>query len=82
MNTTCVFHQYKKINTMRFEDLKIGQHLWVLVDNELLMVAKFDEQGYQVCGEWEFGISPDKCKIIELVDVPKGYEITGWYYSY
>ena len=65
---------------MNFEDLKIGQHLWVLANNELLMVAKFDNDGYEACGDWECGISKDECEIIELVNVPKGYENTKMYY--
>ena len=50
---------------MKFEDVKIGQHLWVLTNNELLMVAKFDNDGYEVCGAWECGISKNDCEIIE-----------------
>lgn len=66
---------------MKFEDLKIGQHLWVLSDNKLLMVAKFDKSGYEVCGAWECGIDKNDCKIIELVDAPKGYEEIKMYYE-
>jgi len=66
---------------MEFKDLKIGQHLWVLSNNKLLMVAKFDENGYEVCGAWECGISHKECKIIELVNVPKGQENTKMYYK-
>ena len=65
---------------MKFEDIKIGQHLWVLLDGELLMVAKFDCHGYDVCGGWECGVSKDECEIIELVNVPKGHENTKMYY--
>ncbi len=65
----------------KFKDLKIGQHLWVLSSGKLLMVAKFDEKGYEVCGAWECGISKNECKIIEIVDTPKGYEKTKMYYS-
>ena len=68
---------------LKFEDLKIGQHLWVLAyDKRLVMVAKFDNDGYEVCGAWEAGISKMDCKIIELVDVPKGYENTRMLYCY
>jgi hypothetical protein len=66
---------------MTFEDLKIGQHLWVLVNGELLMVAKFDDDGYEVCGAWECGIPSHECEIIELVTVPKGYETAKMYYG-
>jgi len=66
---------------MEFEDLEIGQHLWVLYDNELTMVAKFDNECYEVCGAWEGGINPKRCKIIELVNVPKGHETTTLYYA-
>ena len=67
---------------MKFEDLKIGQHLWVLQAEELLMVAKFDEDGYEVCGPWECGIDKNDCKIIKLVNPPKDYEKTKLYYDY
>ena len=66
---------------MKFEDLKIGQHLWVMSNNKLLMVAKFDNDGYEVCGDWECGIGKDYCEIIELVNVPNGYEETKMYYG-
>lgn len=66
---------------VKFEDLPIGQHLWVLVDKKLLMVAKFDDKKYQVCGAWECGITPQECKIIELVAPPKGHENTKMYYK-
>ena len=65
---------------MNFEDLKIGQHLWVMSNNKLLLVAKFDEHKYQVCGDWEGGIDKKECKIIELIKFPKGYENTKLYY--
>ena len=68
-------------NKIKFEDLKIGQHLWVLSDGKLLMVAKFDEDRYDVCGAWECGISKDECEIIELVGVPSGYENYKMYYG-
>lgn len=45
------------------------------------MVAKFDDDGYQVCGDWELGIGKNECEIIELVNVPKGYENAKMYYS-
>ena len=67
---------------MKFEDLKIGQHLWVVAKNKLLMVAKFNEHGYDVCGAWECGIGKKDCEIIELVNVPKGHENTKMYYGY
>lgn len=66
---------------MKFEDLKIGQHLWVICSGELLMVAKFNDKRYEVCGAWECGIGKDECEIIELVDIPKGYEKTKLYYG-
>ena len=66
---------------MKFEDLKIGQHLWVLVEGKLLMVAKFDSYGFQVCGAWECGISPNECKIVKLVNVPKSHKKTELYYN-
>ena len=66
---------------MKFEDLKIGQHLWVLSNDELLMVAKFDEDGYEVCGAWECGIGEHECEIIELINVPKGHENAKLYYG-
>ena len=65
--------------TIRFEDLKIGQHLWVLSDKTLLMVAKQDNIRYEVCGPWECGINPEHCKILKLVDPPKGFENTELY---
>lgn len=49
--------------------------------NQLLMVAKFDEYRYEVCGAWECGISKDECQIIQLVEVPKGYEKAKMYYG-
>lgn len=67
--------------TLKFEDLKIGQHLWVLFDNQLIVAAKFDESGYQVCGPWECGIGKNECEIIELIDVPKGHKNTSLYYA-
>jgi len=66
---------------MKFQDIKIGQHLWVISNGELLMVAKFDDDMYDVCGAWEGGISKNECEIIQLVDVPKGYEKTKMYYA-
>jgi hypothetical protein len=66
---------------MNFQDLKIGQHLWVLFQNELLMVVKFDNEMYYVCGAWECGINPGDCKIIELVKPPIGYENVKMYYN-
>lgn len=66
---------------LQFEDLKIGQHLWALHDNKLIVAAKFDESGYQVCGPWECGIGKNECEIIELIDVPKGHENTSLYYA-
>jgi len=68
-------------SVMKFEDLKIGQHLWGMYSGKLLMVAKFDDKGYDVCGAWECVIGKDECEIIELVDVPKGYEKTKLYYG-
>jgi hypothetical protein len=67
---------------MKFEDLKIGQHLWVLSYDELLMVVKFDEDGYEVCGARQGGIGEHECEIIELINVPKGHENTKLYYGY
>lgn len=66
---------------MKFEDLKIGQHLWVLCSGELLMVAKFDNNRYEVCGPWECGIGKNDCKIVELVNIPNGYKKTKLYYG-
>ena len=66
---------------MKFRDLEIGQHLWVLNQNELIMVAKFCEEGYEVCGAWECGIGHKECEIIELINKPKGYEKTKYYYE-
>jgi hypothetical protein len=67
---------------VKFEDLKIGQHLWVLYDNQLVMVAKFQNDGiYEVCGEWQFGLVAAKCKIIKLVHPPKKYQKTKMYYA-
>jgi len=65
---------------MKFKDLKIGQHLWGIYDNQLVMLAKFDDGGYEVCGAWECGIGKDKVKIIKLVEVPEGYEDVPFYY--
>ena len=66
---------------MEFKDIKIGQHLWVLSSNELLMVAKFDEGGYEVCGPWEGGIDPSHCQIIGLVEFPVKHKETKLYYG-
>ena len=44
------------------------------------MVAKFGDT-FQVCGDWDAGINPDECQIIELVSFPKGYEKTELYYG-
>ena len=44
------------------------------------MVAKFNNEGYEVCGAWECGISKNECEIIELVNAPKDYENTKMYY--
>lgn len=67
---------------MKFEDIKIGQHLWAISRNQLIMVAKFDDEGFQVCGDWECGINYNDCQIIELVDFPKGYENVKLFYLY
>lgn len=64
-----------------FDELGIGQHLWVLIDDQILMVAKFDEYSYEVCGPWEGALHPGDCKIIELVDLPTGHEDTKLYYK-
>lgn len=67
---------------MTFKELKLGQHLWVLHNTGMLMmVAKFDEKGYDVCGPWECGVSEEECKIIELIDKPEKYKTTEMYYS-
>lgn len=71
----------KKSMVNRFEDLKIGQHLWILSHEELMVVAKFDDNGYEVCGPWECGIGKDDCQIIQLIEIPKGYEKTSLYYG-
>lgn len=72
----------KQKEKIKFEDLKIGQHLWALLDNKLIMVAKFNNYGYEVCGDWECGIDKDDCEIIELVDIPEGFENFKMYYVY
>lgn len=69
------------MSELKFEDLEIGQHLWVLAEGKLLMVAKFDDSGYSVCGDWECGIDRNECQIIELVGRPKGFESFDLYYS-
>ena len=58
---------------MTFEELKEGQHLWVKSDNSLIMVMKLNNW-YEVCGAWECGVDPADYEIVELVNVPKGYE--------
>ena len=68
-------------NTIKFEDLKIGQHLWVLSAKTLLMVAKLDDIRYEVCGPWECGVRPELCKILKLVEPPKGFEETELYFK-
>ena len=65
---------------IKFEDLKIGQHLWALSNKKLLMVAKLDYEGYDVCGPWECGIPKDECEIIELVKFPKKHRKTKLYF--
>lgn len=69
------------MSNIKFENLEIGQHLWVKSLGELLIVAKFDTCWYEVCGPWECGISPDDCEIIQLIDKPKGYEDMSFYYG-
>ena len=67
---------------MKFKNLKIGQHLWVKCGSDILIVAKFEENNrYAVCGDWECGISANDCEIIELIDIPKGYEKSKMYYD-
>jgi hypothetical protein len=66
----------------KFEDLKIGQHLWVLFQDKIVMVAKFEDDGYQVCGNWECGIDARECKIIKLVNVPRKYRNKKLYYQF
>jgi hypothetical protein len=65
---------------MKFEDLPIGQHLWVLFQDKLVMVAKFDQYQYEVCGAWECGITPEECEIVELVNVPDKFKTNQLYY--
>jgi hypothetical protein len=67
-------------SSISFEDLKIGQHAWVIADEKLLLVAKFNNDRFDVCGAWECGISPSECKIVKLVNVPKKHKNTPLYY--
>lgn len=66
---------------IEFEKIKIGQHLWVLMDGKLLVVAKFDDYKYQVCGDWETGIRPYECEIVKFIDLPDGFEGVEMYYN-
>lgn len=65
---------------IKFEDLKIGQHAWAIYDDMVLMVAKLDPNRLDVCGPWECGISPEECKIIKLVNLPRIYRNLPFYY--
>lgn len=66
---------------MKFKDLKIGQHVWLISKGKILIGAKFDNYGYEVCGAWECGIDKDDCEIIELIKAPRGHKKTKLYYG-
>ena len=68
------------MTTTECNDLELGQHLWVLCNGELLIVAKIDG-ALEVCGPWECGIYYAECEIVELIPPPKGHEKTNRYYN-
>lgn len=65
---------------LRFEDLEMGQHVWVLYGDELVLVAKFNEKRFDVCGPWESGINKNECKIVGLVNRPIKQQNKSLYY--
>ena len=61
------------------DDIKEGQHFWAISGDEILVIALF-RNNFEVCGPWECGIGIDDFEIIELIEVPKGYESKKMYY--
>jgi hypothetical protein len=63
-------------------DTVVGKHYWAISKHfqELLVVLN-TQGGYEVCGPWEAGISPDEIEIIQEIAKPPGYEEYGLYYS-
>ena len=57
-----------------------GQHAWVLLEDQLLVVMKEDKYFY-VCGAWEGEISYKDIELIELINKPKEYKNTKLYYE-
>ena len=60
---------------IKIEDIKDGQHFWVkFLNGEIAVAAKIDGSVYG-CGQWEDPYIPIHWfKIIEIINIPKGYE--------
>ena len=65
---------------INIDEIKEGQHFWAISNNKLLIVGYFDN-GFEVCGPWECGISYSEIELIEEINIPKGFESTRMYYG-
>lgn len=69
-----------EVAEMKNEDVKIGQHCWAIMDNELLVVLKIKEKNYVVCGDWECEVIAHELELIEIINIPQKHEDKKLYY--
>lgn len=62
------------------EDVKLGQHCWATIGDRLLIVLKAEDEGYDVCGGWECGVSDKLITLLEIINKPVDHEDTTMYY--
>lgn len=62
-------------------EIKNGQHCWAIHCDQLMVVLKTDGR-FEVCGDWECGVSASDIKIIEVIEKPHTEKDTELYYDY
>ena len=70
---------------IREEDIKMNQHFWALIDDELaIFIKQSDREGrieYYICGSWECSFNFDDFVVVKLLDKPEGFEDKEYYYT-
>jgi hypothetical protein len=62
-------------------DVLVGEHCWALMGEDLVVVMKWEDGGYQVCGPWECGCPADTLQILEIIPRPEGQKDRQLCYS-
>ncbi len=62
------------------DQVKPGDHVWALMQNELVMAMKDIQGDYFVCGPWEIPVKYQELEVVSFVALPKPYTIENLYY--